>query len=156
MTNITVGGDGTKGRIVSDELKELLRQKSTGNKNCVGYKHTEETRRNMSASRIGKKATAETRRNMSLALKGRKQTPISKMNIIKARLALIGRVHSKEEKERRNMKLRRKVCVDGILYSSVKECFKALKISSRTLWIRLNDKEFKNYNYVKDECNTFD
>ena len=66
------------GKKMNPESIEKMRQKNTGNSYCLGYKHTEEAKRNMSAARMGKPScmkgrihSAETRKKMSLAKLGK-------------------------------------------------------------------------------------
>lgn len=62
--NRTLGGDGTLGRIVSQETKEKLRILKTGTK------HSKDTKLKMSKSRTGLKRSEETKLKMSLAQSG--------------------------------------------------------------------------------------
>lgn len=48
LTNLTDGGDGTSGRIVSEKEKEIHRLHALGNKNCLGKTFTEEHRKKLS------------------------------------------------------------------------------------------------------------
>jgi NUMOD3 motif len=53
-----------KGRKLSKELIEKLRQVHLGNKYTLGLKHSEATKEKIRQSRLGKKATPETREKM--------------------------------------------------------------------------------------------
>jgi hypothetical protein len=85
LVNLTDGGDGTLGRIVSEETRNKMRRPiseehkrkiglASKGRN-VGRKHTEEARKKMSnASKgrnVGRKHTEEARKKMSNALKGK-------------------------------------------------------------------------------------
>ena len=52
--NISSGGDGANGIIISDKQKEILRKALKGNKNAKGYKHTIEEREKMRKAKLGK------------------------------------------------------------------------------------------------------
>jgi hypothetical protein len=149
LVNITLGGDGVRGRIVTKEQKDILREKSKGNKNCLGFKHNEVTRKNMSLSHIGNKIDLETRIKMSNIHKGRVGRESDRLNVMKAHIILRGRKQSQEEKDKRAEKLFKKIIVNEITYNSIKECTKILKISRSCLYKRLKSKDFKNYNYIK-------
>lgn len=84
--NLTDGGDGAVGyqhtmetkmkmsishKNMSNETKQKLSKSLIGNKNSLGYKHTDESRKNMSESKIGKKHTEETKRKLSISNKGK-------------------------------------------------------------------------------------
>ena len=56
----------------SDETKELLRQKSIGNKNWLGKHHSEETKEKLRIISTGKTYSEETRRKIGLKSKGNK------------------------------------------------------------------------------------
>lgn len=71
LRNLTDGGDGLCGRIVSLETRKKLSSSLKGNSNAKGYVHSEETRKKLSMSRgtrapnKGKKLSIETRKKMS-------------------------------------------------------------------------------------------
>lgn len=148
LTNITIGGDGTKGRIVTDELKEIYRKKSLGNKNCVGFKHSDEARKNMSLAHLGKILPDEIKLKMSLSHKGRKGRESDKTNVLKAHEKNKGRIQSKEEKEKRANSLKKKIIVEGITFECAKQCSEILNIKFNTIRGRLLNKKFKNYQYA--------
>lgn len=148
LTNITIGGDGTKGRIVTDELKEIYRQKSLGNKNCVGFKHSDETRKNMSLSHIGKVIPEEIKLKMSLSHQGRKGRESDRINAAKAHEKNKGRVQSQDEKDKRAKSLSKKIIVEGITFESTKQCSEILNINFNTIRGRLLNQKFKNYQYA--------
>jgi group I intron endonuclease len=91
LTNGTDGGDGTLGRIVSDETREKMaraqrgkkgppqseetrRKKSEANK---GRSHSAETREKLRQGRLGKKHSEESKRKMSEVKRGRQRGPLS-------------------------------------------------------------------------------
>jgi hypothetical protein len=76
-----------KGKTISKELIEKLRQSAIGNKHCLGKKASLETRLKMSALRKGKKLTEEHKRKIGLASIGRKQ---SQESILKRTSKTIG------------------------------------------------------------------
>jgi len=59
------------GKIHSNKSKQKMSDSAMGNKRCVGYIHSEETRKNMSEAAKGKVVTEETRRKMSESHKKR-------------------------------------------------------------------------------------
>lgn len=65
LVNKTDGGEGTNGRIVSEETKRKMSEATKGKPK------TEETKRKMSESRKGIPRTEETRRKLSEARKGK-------------------------------------------------------------------------------------
>lgn len=97
LVNYTDGGEGTSGRIVSEETRRKI---SEGNKGKIqpphteeakkkigdagrGRKHTDETKAIMSAASKGKPKSEEHRRKLSEYLTGRPQTEASKENLRK-------------------------------------------------------------------------
>ncbi len=86
-----------KGKTISKEHIEKLRQASIGNKNCLGKKASLETRLKMSALRKGRKLTEEHKRKIGLTSIGRKQ---SKESILKRTSKTIGMKRTQEFKDR--------------------------------------------------------
>ena len=86
-----------KGKTISKEHIEKLRQASIGNKNCLGKKASLETRLKMSALRKGRKLTAEHKRKIGLTSIGRKQ---SKESILKRTSKTTGMKRTQEFKDR--------------------------------------------------------
>lgn len=149
LANVTLGGDGVRGRIVTKEQRAILSRKSTGNKNSLGIKHTEEARKNMSLAHMGKKMNSETKIKISLRHKGRSGRESDRINVKKAHLVLKGRIQTQEERDKRAKKMLKKVMVDNVVYDSIKQCCSILNISRSFLWKKLKDNNFKNYNYFK-------
>jgi len=52
--NVSSGGDGANGIIISEKQKQILRKALKGNKNAKGYKHTKEECKKMSLAKLGK------------------------------------------------------------------------------------------------------
>ena len=67
--NLTVGGEGTKGYVPTEENKRIVGEKNRINN--LGKKHSKETREKMSKAHKGYVKTSEHRRNLSLSLKGK-------------------------------------------------------------------------------------
>lgn len=59
----------------SKETRDILREKSMGNKNWLGKNHSEETKEKIRQAKLGTKASKETREKLSKASKGRKYPP---------------------------------------------------------------------------------
>jgi hypothetical protein len=148
LCNITLGGDGSYGLIHSDKTKENLKKKSTGNKNCVGFKHSENTKFNMSQSHIGKKIPLEVREKMSKTHLGRPGRESDRENVKRAHLKVKGRVQSSNEKLKRAKKLYKPIEVDGVVYESIKKCIEITNMSRSKIWKYLNDDNNKNYKYI--------
>lgn len=77
LTNLTDGGEGTLGTVITEETRKKLSIAHKGNKSRTGHKLSEETRLKMSMSRTGKKLptfTEEHRKNLSMAKIGKKQS----------------------------------------------------------------------------------
>lgn len=94
LVNLTDGGDGVRGYVLTDEarLKMSLAQK--------GKVLTAEHRAKMSASRMGRKFSQETRGKISSANKGKKRGPFSEETKRNMSAALVGRPVSDETRER--------------------------------------------------------
>jgi hypothetical protein len=77
LTNLTDGGEGSLGIVISEETRQKLSIARLGNKSRTGHKLSIETRQKMSVSALGKKKppiTEEHRKKLSLAKIGRKQS----------------------------------------------------------------------------------
>ena len=116
--NLTDGGDGAVGyqhtmetkmkmsishKNMSNETKQKLSKSLIGNKNSLGYKHTDESRKNMSESKIGKKHTEETKRKLSKLHKGKQFTEEHRKNLSKAQMGnknCLGHKHTEETKRK--------------------------------------------------------
>ncbi len=97
--NLTLGGEGASGRILSAEARQRISQKKTGRKHTELTKqrikealrtapkhghhvpHTEEAKQRMSAAHTGKRLSDETRRKMSLTRTGKPRTEETKRKI---------------------------------------------------------------------------
>jgi len=109
LVNMTDGGEGSKGMIVSEETRkkksEVMKGKThteetrkklsshhkiNGTKppSQKGYKHTEEARKKITESLKGKTHTEEARKNMSLAQKGHKVSYQARKNMSEAQKAI--------------------------------------------------------------------
>lgn len=65
LTNVTDGGGGRSGYVLSDKSRQQISEKHTG------MRHSEETKKKISKIQIGKKASPETKQRMSDAHTGR-------------------------------------------------------------------------------------
>jgi hypothetical protein len=77
LTNLTDGGEGTIGTVITEETRKKLSIAHKGNKSRTGHKLSEETRLKMSIARTGKKIGAiseEHRKKLSMAKIGKKQS----------------------------------------------------------------------------------
>ena len=81
--NMTDGGEGFTGRTHTEETKKLIGEKGKGNQYCVGYKHTNATKRNMSRGQ-----------------RGCKKPPRTKTHREKLRQANLGKKLSEEHKKK--------------------------------------------------------
>lgn len=67
-----------KGRIIPDETRKKMSIAKKGNKNCLGLKHTKETKRKMSKAHKGKKLSEKIKQKMSERMKGNKMSEKTK------------------------------------------------------------------------------
>ena len=72
LRNMTDGGEGCAGRILSEETKKKLSEAQKGKKKSVAH------RKKLSEAKIGKKITEDHRKNMSASLKGKKNPAYGK------------------------------------------------------------------------------
>ena len=91
LVNMTDGGEGTFGLIMSEEAREKLREKHTGKT------HTEESKKKMSEKHIGKTHTEESKKKMSEIHTGKKLSEESKN---KLREINIGKKLSEDHKHK--------------------------------------------------------
>ena len=122
LCNLTDGGEGESGRIVSVEHRQKISEALEGHevseksrqkisKTLEGYKHSKETKRKISEALkdnvpwiTGKKHSEETKQKISGALKGHRLSRETKQKISKANKGntpwMTGRNHSKETKRK--------------------------------------------------------
>lgn len=113
LSNMTDGGEGSNGYVMSEERKRAIGKKSTGNKHCLGKKHTEEFKRNHSMNQLGEKnhrfgikMSDEQRAKISVALTGHKHSEETRRKIGLANSkSLLGKKLSDTHKE--NIRLSR-------------------------------------------------
>lgn len=99
LTNGTCGGDGTWGHIVTPEVRNRLRVKSSGRKVSV------ETRLKMSVARKGKKHSAQSIARMRISKTGTKHSEGAKQKISRANT---GRKVSEEQKKQTSLRFKGK------------------------------------------------
>lgn len=87
--NLTIGGDGNNGWVMSEETKRKIGKKALGNKKCLGRVVSEETKRKISNSLVGKPLDEETKKKIGDAHRGRKQSPEFIKKRIDARMKTI-------------------------------------------------------------------
>lgn len=74
LTNETLGGDGGKGHVPSEETRKKVSLSLKGNHNSLGRVPTAETRKKLSVAHTGKVFTEEHCENISLAGKGKQMS----------------------------------------------------------------------------------
>ena len=92
--NTTKGGEGTIGLEATDEQREVMRQRMTGNTLMVGRKLSDETRARMSAVGKGRPKSPEHRAKIGAAHVGMKRSPEArlKMSLAQRATAIANRV----------------------------------------------------------------
>lgn len=75
LTNMTDGGEGVANPPA--EHREQLAKRALGNKNMLGKRHSEETKRKISQKKMGHFVSSESRVKMGLANLGKKRGPMS-------------------------------------------------------------------------------
>lgn len=96
LVNMTDGGEGTIGRKVSKETKQLMSERLSGrvfttttklkmSKSAKIKKFTEETKLKMSQAQRGKRHTEESKQKMSQAQRGRKVTEKTRQKLSQAK-----------------------------------------------------------------------
>jgi len=92
LRNITDGGEGASGWVVSEETRKKFREQN------LGRKKSEETRRKLSASLRGKKQSEEWIKKRADALRGKPKSEAHRANILKAQ-------RKRRERERKEKEL---------------------------------------------------
>lgn len=74
LVNLTSGGEGGSGRVVTEETRIKLAASAIGNKNSIGRKYicSESTKEKLRICNLGRKHTEETKKKISLAGVGNK------------------------------------------------------------------------------------
>jgi hypothetical protein len=78
LVNMTDGGEGVFGLIMSEETRQNLSERNKGNTNMLGKTHSEETRQKMSKANKGRIPSEESKKKMSEAKKGNKSINFGK------------------------------------------------------------------------------
>lgn len=149
LCNLTDGGDGTKGMIVSEETR--IKKKIA----MTGKKQSEQTKIKIGAANSGKKPSVEAIKKMSISHTGKK---LSVSHIEKIVASNKGRKHSIEEREKRKKSLSNKVGLRIIQFTlfgeevnsfiSIRKAAKALNISINTIKQSLNGVSRKPIKFI--------
>jgi predicted phage tail protein len=124
LVNMTDGGDGTLGLIVSEERRQKFIEINKGKTHFLGKTHSEEIRQKLSernkgnTNMLGKTQSEEARQKMSKAHKGK---PKSEEHIKKVSEANKGKPKSEEHKQRIGEGARRRKGVKGYYFSKAKK-----------------------------------
>lgn len=111
LANLTDGGDGVSGYVMSKEHRQLLSNLAKGRKWTeeqrertikarIGMKRSEATKAKMSKSASGRIASDETRAKLSEIAKNRPRRSHSEETKAKMRAAALGRKHTEETKQK--------------------------------------------------------
>lgn len=103
----------------------------------LGFYHSEATKRKISNSTKGVKKSEEHARHIREAQKGRKLSEEHRQKLSKA---------AKHRKTEPHVTI---ICIDGIVYNSIKEASKKTGIKYNTIQKRLKNQKFTNYSYIK-------
>jgi hypothetical protein len=111
-------GQWSKGRIISEETREKLRQANLGKKHanaakekCRAYRHTPEA-------------------------------------IEKIRLVSTGRKMTSSNKESLRLSRSKPIMIDGVRFESIREAGRQTNIDYRLIWSRIKSPTFPQYSYV--------
>lgn len=124
LMNGTEGGDGTAGRVVSEETRGKLR------KGRLGKKHSKESRAKISKARKKSKASEETRKKISEKNRGRICSEVTR------------------EKIRKSHKSRPFKDQYGTVYESIRQAGERLGILPGGIWNALNGRSKSAMGYV--------
>lgn len=97
LINLTNGGDGCEGLIHNEAAKEKIRLSK------IGFKHSEEFKKNMSNRLKGKPLTEAHKANIGNANRGRKATLETRMKLSEAHKGI---VQSEESKRKRSITIK--------------------------------------------------
>ena len=152
--NLTVGGEGTQGRLLTEEEKKRKSQEMKGEKNhFYGKQHSQETKKLLSkraSEKVGQKNP----------FYGKTHSPDwkEKRRMMYERKIEEGWVDPKKgksqpkeavQKMKENMPHRKSIMVDGKEYMSISECSRLTGIKLSTIHARLKNDNFPNYQYVE-------
>lgn len=103
----------------------------------LGYHHTNETKKKISASTTGVKKSEEHARHIREGQSGRTLTKEHRIKL------------SEAAKHRKSPSNHSVISIDGVVYNSLKEASEATGIKYNTIQKRLKNPKFNNYCYVK-------
>lgn len=160
------------GKVTPENVKEKISQSSKGNQNNLGKKHTIDTKKKISKSKLGstpwnkngenlyndemKFNMGNGRRGKVSPFKGKKHTEESKE---KNRLSHLGKIPKRDDyscsnetkiKIAEKLLLGKKILIDGQIYNSYAEAEKSLGIHNKTIRYRVHSdsEKFKNYQLI--------
>jgi hypothetical protein len=96
LRNLTNGGEGSSGLVPSEKAIEALRQRNIGNTYMKGRPVSEETREKIRQKHLGKKISKEAIEKRKLATKGKKRKPHSEETKEKIRQSKLGKKRDPE------------------------------------------------------------
>lgn len=102
----------------------------------LGYHHTEKTKQKISNSTKGVRKSEEHAKHIREAQKGKKLSKEHRKKLSEAAM------HRKKESHVTS------ICIDGIVYNSIKEASEKTKIKYNTIQKRLKNQKFENYFYI--------
>jgi len=152
LCNLTIGGEGVPGRLVSEENRRKSSERNTGKVMSeearlrmsiakTGVKHTEEQNAAKSLRSIGRKHSEVAKKNMSMAMKGIKRSEEGKFNMSGEKS-----VHSKVTEE----------AVKELLlewYSSSNKCrdMHLIGLKDKSIWCILAGQNWKHLDWYREE-----
>ena len=158
LVNQTNGGEGTLGRIVSDETKKKIGLSNTSKEFKKRKPHSEEAKLNMSKAQKGKKHSEERIKINSESHKGLKASDETKLKmglVHKGNTNTLGLKHSDETKQKmsyahkgKNYKGKEVIDINtGIVYKSITLACLDLNLSINTIWVKMKKENF-NLKYI--------
>lgn len=139
LVNLTNGGEGSSGYIMTDEHKQNIQKK------LIGRVFSEEHIKNNIKSKIGKKRSKEICENISIGRKNRIITKEEREKLVLAGKMSIGRKHSSETKTKISKSNKNKT-----VSNETKELLKKRKECKKVFQFDLNDNYIKEYPSIKE------
>ena len=103
LANLTDGGEGSSGYKLSLAAREKMSKSRKGNTNSLGFKHSEETKRKVSAAIRGRVHSEETKKKIAEAMMGNKYSlgyKHSPESVLRSSSSHIGKKRSAETRRR--------------------------------------------------------
>ena len=130
----------------SEETIEKMKKSQKGeNNNFYGKKHSEETKRIISKKHTNTYHTEFTKNKMSVDRFGKNNNFYGRNHSEESKKLMSESNKGKKQEMTQIERCSTKIKIDNVIYFSIREASRILKIDRKTIGIRLKDDKYENY-----------